>query len=643
MPRSRGALVVLAASLTAVVLYAGTLQTAVNGSDDPYATDVGEIQNALPRWGTLHFTGYPLYSLTGSSLVTALSAIGVEPAAAASVVSLVWAALAVAVVAALAMALGATGLAAYLGALCFAVATSMWMDASIAEVHTLTMLFTVACLLLALRYRAKGGRGVLLALAVVSSQGVLHMRPVALLAPALLVLVWPRRGELLVHWRMLLLVALTAPLVYVYMPLREWMGADWTFGQTSTWSGFWKMISDTKVDRIVQTVGGVPALMSRTRVTAGLVADDLPWVLVAVGLLGVLAAPGAPGVPAALTLAWLPYALLTLVIWEGRVSDALLAVKLPVAMMAGIGLATGLGAIHRHSRVLAGLAAAGLAGMVVFAAVANWPKVVRVTKDQSLAPMVANVERAVDRSGLARESGRLPASAGSQERGDLPLWVMAPWGHPFWALAYNHRFHGAFANAEVVDHNADLATYLASGGTVVTPMGTFYVIPPAQWLDWAPGARLQALAPGVAAIRGPGSREPAWPPRLALPVRVNEAVDIVAAEVARAGDGAVEVRLVWSARRQPAEDYSVAVHLLGAGAGDGVVLAQADSANPVDGWWPTSGWAAGQTVLDAYRVALPLGAEPRAVRITLYRATDDGFENGEWLKLSVPPLSAPAP
>ena len=47
------------AMAVALLLYLSTFQTVVNGSVSPYTTDVGEIQNALPRWGTIHWTGYP--------------------------------------------------------------------------------------------------------------------------------------------------------------------------------------------------------------------------------------------------------------------------------------------------------------------------------------------------------------------------------------------------------------------------------------------------------------------------------------------------------------------------------------------------------------------------------------------------------
>ena len=32
------------------IIFAITLQTNINGSTHPYVTDVGELQNALPRW-----------------------------------------------------------------------------------------------------------------------------------------------------------------------------------------------------------------------------------------------------------------------------------------------------------------------------------------------------------------------------------------------------------------------------------------------------------------------------------------------------------------------------------------------------------------------------------------------------------------
>ncbi len=67
--------------------------TAISGCADQYCLDTGKSQVALARWGTVHYTGYPLYMLLGS--VTLLRAFGAPPAMAASLYSLLWEVLAV--------------------------------------------------------------------------------------------------------------------------------------------------------------------------------------------------------------------------------------------------------------------------------------------------------------------------------------------------------------------------------------------------------------------------------------------------------------------------------------------------------------------------------------------------------------------
>ena len=52
-----------------VPIYLSTLQTIPNGSENYYMIDVGETQNVLNQWGTLHATGYPLYVMVGNALV----------------------------------------------------------------------------------------------------------------------------------------------------------------------------------------------------------------------------------------------------------------------------------------------------------------------------------------------------------------------------------------------------------------------------------------------------------------------------------------------------------------------------------------------------------------------------------------------
>ena len=156
--RHRQAFWVLVAVTLAGLLYLSTFQIHINGSGSPYATDVGEIQNALPRWGLIHHSSYPQYSVIGSLFVTLLRPLGIAPAAGASLFSVIWGMVTVGLLVVLAMDLDVPGPFAVLGALAAAVSTSIWINASLAGVHTMTLAMTVATLLFALRFGRSGRR-----------------------------------------------------------------------------------------------------------------------------------------------------------------------------------------------------------------------------------------------------------------------------------------------------------------------------------------------------------------------------------------------------------------------------------------------------------------------------------------------------
>jgi len=268
-PHRRSLWVALAVAVAAL-LYLSTVQTIINGGGHPYVTDVGEHQNALPRWGTIHHSGYPQWTALGSLFVSALRVVGMAPAAGVSLYSLAWGLLTVALLVLLAMELGASGPWAALGALTAAVSTSVWMDASIGELHTATMALTLATLLFAVRFGRDGRRADLLWLTFVFSQGVVHQRSLVLIAPAVLLLVLPHLLNVFrMGWRtwlLLVAIALLAPLTYLYLPLRVWMGADWVFGAPGTWDGFWTLFFDNRADRVFDLSTDWAA---RLRTTAG--------------------------------------------------------------------------------------------------------------------------------------------------------------------------------------------------------------------------------------------------------------------------------------------------------------------------------------------------------------------------------------
>jgi len=81
-----------------LMAYLTTLQTIPNGSEHYYMIDVGETQNVLNQWGTLHATGYPLYVIVGNILVAGLRVLGVSVATAPGVTSLIYGMIALALI-----------------------------------------------------------------------------------------------------------------------------------------------------------------------------------------------------------------------------------------------------------------------------------------------------------------------------------------------------------------------------------------------------------------------------------------------------------------------------------------------------------------------------------------------------------------
>jgi hypothetical protein len=611
---------ILVAMLISGLLFLSTLQTIVNGSDSPYTTDVGEIQNALPRWGTIHWTGYPLYTFLGSIFVTLLRWIGVAPATGASLYSAVWGVVFVGVFVALLQALDVPGALAALGALVAATSTSLWMDASLAEVHTMTMALTVATLLFALRFGRRGRRRDLLLLALAFSQGMAHQRAVLFLAPAVAVLIW---GQWKAIWRGLLPavgLSLLAPLTYLYLPWRVSQGATWTFGAPGTWQRVMAMLLDNRAERIVTWPETIAQWWERIGRAFAVTALDLPLGFLLLGLLGVfvLALVKRWRDALALTLAWVPYLLLTAIIWIGRIGDAQLAAHLPVTVLAAAGLALLAAWLGRQARWTKPLAPLALVGVVIALILINRPTVLAVTRDPSAEATIETVERIAPP--------------------DEPTTFMALWGNDYWALAYAQAFQGRLAGLDIVDHNADFERVLAQGDRLMTFSRTFYRYPVSWWEGRLGRVYLSSAAPRIIEI---GVAPPVETAELPAGPTLNleNGLWIRSAQLAPMEDGDLWLTIYWQAEVPVTEEYSVAVHLVAHNPprGGDDILAQADRRHPVSGWYPTARWEAGEIVRGDYGIDVPEGSHPVAVRIGMYRVDETGsFVNTSWLSLPVP-------
>ena len=595
--------------------YLSTLQWTINGSEHAYATDVGEIQNALPRWGTIHYPGYPLYSLLGSSFVTVLRAVGIEPATGGALFSVVWGMVTVALLFALARELGARRLPSALGALAAALSTSFWVDSSLAEVYTMGTALLVATLYLALRFGRYGQRRDMMWLVVAFTQGLAHQRTMLFVAPAVLLLIWPQRQGFWRHWPAVLGLAALAPLTYLYLPIRAWQGSNWLFGDVGTLPGLLSIVLDTKVDRVIDLPAGWAGWLWRGNILAGLLHDDLWLPVLVLGLIGLWLWPWRQKSwrePLALTLAWPPSLALSLAIWEGYISAALLAAKLPVVLLAGVGLAL---VADRPGRWRGAVATGALAMIVVAMVPANRPSVLAITRDDG-----------------ARRWIDLAAQVAPPPDGE-PATFMALWGHAYWALAYAQAYDDQLPGLTLVDHNADLAAIATQEERLLTFSETLYQRPLEWWDDLLDGAYLSSPAPGIVEISPVAHRDDTLLDEL---VTLENGVSILSATLLPTENDDLVISVIWRADEQLEKDYAVAVHLLAREEPQGPedILAQADRQHPVDGWYPTSRWTSDQLVHDAYLLPVPPEEEPQAVRVGMYRTTDEGqFVNAGWLTL----------
>ncbi len=396
---------VIASALVAFILFLTTCELGINGSQHPYTTDVDEIQNALARWGTIHYTGYPLYTALGSAFVTLLHAIGIPPAMAGSIYAAAWGAISIGLLTSLILAFEVQPLIAATAAVLFALTTSMWVFASVAEVHTMTMALSFAILLMAVRYKRTGQRKDLYWLAFLSGLGLAHQRAFVFLGLGILLLVI---GRLFVQWRVILRklpvligLALVGPLTYLYLPFRAAAGSDWLFSSPGTWNGFWALFLDTKTDRIIELPQSIAEWWQRLQGLLGVLHDDLPWLLLLLGFIGLLFTLRRIHwvERASLILIGASYAGLSLIIWIGRVGEAVLAAKLMVVAIAIIGLAFMAQSLWERKVVYGRIATALLFAAGGFLFVLHRPVVLSVTRDpgaQQLIELIARTPPAED-------------------------------------------------------------------------------------------------------------------------------------------------------------------------------------------------------------------------------------------------------
>lgn len=661
MPPSRR-IAPLVAWLAVGALWLLTLQTDIGAGNDsltdpgglvgPLMDDSGEFVVAWHSWGVTHPPGYPLLNLVGNLLAQGLAAAGLAPAAAASLVSWLFALTGLALLGALVYPHDGRGAATASAMLLPAFGGLIWLYASVAEVYALGIGLAMALLVLALAAGARpNARAPVLALGLVFGLALGHHRTLVALLPALALAAWPARRAGWRVWATAALLALLSLGVYLYLPLAARAGSPWIYGRSpATWAGFVDAVlaREYAAQLAPAAPAGIVALLAER---LSYVARELGWGGLLLGLAGAVLALGRPATrrPAAvLVLALAGYLF-------APVSQALLIGTHLLIMVAALALAGawGLGiAAATRERPAAAWALLGLTLLVAGQAYrAGRPDILVYSQDPG--------------------GRRLIEAARGLDEAE-PTLVEA-WSPRYFALAYGKWASRELAGIRLIDARADLAG-LGPGealpDTLFTSPAMLLLAPPARWAERLGPIRLESAAEGLVALRrrgaggdgaalldgGPGEvvagegesvgngAVAGGGAAVGAPGDVAAEPAVIAVEAARAWwtpEGDVRLSLTWRALGRPSHDYSVFVHATDRSQirGPDDILGQADSRHPVYGLAPTSGWLAGDSVRDDYRIPAAAwagaGRRPDRVQFGLY-TTDAEGRHAERLRRSIP-------
>lgn len=605
-----------------LLVYAGTLHSSVYGCSDNYMDDVGEIQIALNVWGTVHFTGYPLYTILGAVLAAVGRAVGLTPAAAASASSTLWSLLGLLVLYRIVWRLtrGERAIAA-LTVLAVGLIETFWVHSVIAEVYSFSALLMCLMWLVALRLAEVWDPKEWYVLVALLGAGAAHHRLLVLVIPGVLFLVLPALWEHLlsrpVRWVYAVIAFLLPFVFYLYLPLRSWQGSMWVYGNPGTWSGFWAEFVGQEALvrlRVPPNVEGWIANLSAFRDHLG---RQLPLpvfsLLLGVGGLGWLTYKEWRTGLALLgtTVAFLAFVLLfPTTVW---VPSTLMPALLLLAVGAAC-LLCRLVAWWSWGRWL------GWAGLIVLS-LSLFRTNLPLVWDRVCDPFGGEV---IQTLALLRET-EIPGGRSV---------VALPWGGTYFAAGYGLYVTGELGGFELVDHRADFRSIVDREDKILTLAFNLGRWPLYWWEERLGEAHFSGAAPGVAAI---SRKELYQQVPLQVGFDLGNGVRVRSAEARWMRSDAIQVSVYWEAMRAVEANYSVAVHLLARDPPQGPqdLLAQADAVHPVSGWYPVSRWQAGEVVRDEYVLRVPAGGRPVAVRIGMYQIDGTGtFVNSPWLVLT---------
>jgi hypothetical protein len=637
MPKSkldrprRVALQWLIAALLLLVLagsYAATLQTHIGGSfeqgrpgdalKNEYIKDVAEIQVALNVWGTIHHTGYPLFAILGNLFTLPLRALGVEPAAAASLYAMAWGVVTLGVFGWLLWRLTGRPVLAALSVVLLGTARSIWIHNVVAEVYSMSLAITALMLAVALWPAPWKGRWStrrrVLGLALLGGIGVAHHRAAAFVAPGLIFAVWPHLWAERREWRRTIPAAaglvLAGFIPYIYLPLRAWQGSAWVYGEPGTLRGFWTEFTgkEAEVNRLVSPAASPTALLDNVRSVWDILAREitLPGLLIGLTAL-ILAMIVAPQRRAARVVALCAAGpTLFAIVYHTAVLPEAVLMPTTLALVFGVALAVDwLAQVNPRAAVVAMIGVAIWAGVLI-----GW------------------------HYGYVHELVSEPTGLHTIEhlkqlpRDGKPA-LMLPWGPRYAAASYSRLVTGQNRDIMMVDHKGDYLKLLSEGYQLYTEPETFYTYPP-PWptaygaaSDWWTARigplYLTSAAPGYVQLENSP-----WLANASDPTGVP-IVDGITRRSAwlTCDERHLYLHVVWGADSRPTGDPNIFVHLTGDVPAPNPITA--DAQHPVYGLYPFARWSPGEVVRDDF--TLPRAPDKTQVRFGLY----DQDTNGQFI------------
>ncbi len=618
-------LLVLLIIALACAAYLPTVMPDISASPHPYFTDVGNVQNALNLWGTLHSSGYPLFSLVGAFFVALLRGIGVVPAAAASLFSTVWAIATLVVFYQLIVVWRGDRVVALAVTALLGLGWAYWLFASYAEVYSFAYFIVVVALYAAVKADQTRQDRWLYVLAVCGGLSVAHHRAIALIAPALLLIAGPalwrkvrRQPVVIVKW--IGLALLVGVLPYVYLWLRAQQPGAWIWGNPTTLDGLWQLVSGGTYLRLIVWPTTLEGWLATIQQVSDIQLGLQTWPIVVLGGIGIvrmlwrrqyrygLALVAGGLVPFVMAIADQTFYGLN---YSPEDIPALLLMTTLFVLLA---LAFLLSDFTRPALRRIGLAFAGLVSL--WLVVQSQPMVYALTHDTTGRQIITEAQQFVADGQFA-----------------TPPAFFSPWGGEFWALSYAIRVTGELKNFRLLPNRANLRNVVNTAGQIDVFDHTLYAWNLDWWRKQLHGqVYLSSAGLGVVAIaKRPILSEQDLPGHNTIPIAMgNSAIVLRDWTVKALGDGRWQISLYWQATAKPDRDYSVYIH-----ASDHMtitepenIVAQDDAGSPVDGWYPTSLWSPGEIIRDDNLLVSPLDKLAKIIEVGLYTRDSVGnFQN----------------